>query len=135
MTKATLDMKYEIQTSTSPTKIDFEKVEYKPQVTAMESPDSAVDNLETPSEIDQGTTTTIQPETEYPTGIRFIIVTISLMLGVFMVALDTTIICTSLPPPPPNTCCHYCGVWPIKYHEGSKTNKLHCQFRKKLTFD
>jgi hypothetical protein len=28
-----------------------------------------------------------------------------------------------------------CGVWQIKCHQGSKTNKSNCQFCKKLTFD
>ncbi|KAH9213973.1 major facilitator superfamily domain-containing protein, partial [Leptodontidium sp. 2 PMI_412] len=36
-------------------------------------------------------------ETEYPTGIRFAILTVSLMLMVFMVALDTTIMATAIP--------------------------------------
>jgi hypothetical protein len=29
----------------------------------------------------------------------------------------------------------YCGVWPIKCRQGSKTNKSTCQFWKKLIFD
>lgn len=49
--KSTFDMEDEIQTSTSPTKTDFEKLEYKTQVTAMESPDSADGNLEKISEV------------------------------------------------------------------------------------
>jgi hypothetical protein len=29
----------------------------------------------------------------------------------------------------------YCGVWPIKCRQGSKTNKLNCQFWMKSTYD
>ena len=29
----------------------------------------------------------------------------------------------------------YCSVWPIKYHQGSNTNKSNGQFWQKLTFD
>jgi hypothetical protein len=29
----------------------------------------------------------------------------------------------------------YRGVWPIKCHQGSKTNILNCEFRKKATYD
>jgi hypothetical protein len=29
----------------------------------------------------------------------------------------------------------YCGVWPIKYRQGSKTNKSNCRFWKKPTYD
>jgi hypothetical protein len=29
----------------------------------------------------------------------------------------------------------YCGAWPIKRRQRSKTNKSNCQFWKKLTYD
>jgi hypothetical protein len=29
----------------------------------------------------------------------------------------------------------YCGAWPIKCRQGSKTNKSKCRFWKKLIFD
>jgi hypothetical protein len=86
----------EIQTSTSPTKTsDPEKVEFEKEVIATDPPKSSDGNPGENVEVEQGTTNATKTEPEYPTGIRFVILTISLMLGEYVVALDTAIICKS----------------------------------------
>ena len=58
------------------------------------------DNQQRESTELEGTTVATNPESGYPTGIRFVLLTISLMLGTYMVALDTNIICTHPLPQP-----------------------------------
>ena len=66
--------------------ISTQKMEREDQAFATGSPGESV-------ELEEGTATTMKAEPEYPTGFRFVVLTISLMMGVYLVALDTTIIC------------------------------------------
>src|ERR1700684_4001082 len=97
--KHPLSMEEEIQKSTSaPESNDPEKVEFEEDLNQVIATDSPKPPASTPGEnveVEEGTTDAAKTEPEYPTGIRFVILTISLMLAVYMVALDTTIICKS----------------------------------------
>jgi hypothetical protein len=94
--KHPLSVEGEIQISTSPTKTsDPENVEFGKEVIATDPPKSSDGTPGENVEVRQGTTNATKTEPEYPRGIRFVILTISLMLGVYMEALDTTIICES----------------------------------------
>jgi len=91
----------EIQELTSSTKVENggnENVEIKAKEEDFPEPSETAPRES--AEI-EGTTTVTNPESQYPTGIRFTLLTISLMLGTYMVALDTNIICIQLPPSTP----------------------------------
>jgi MFS family permease len=60
-----------------------------------ECSDSSDGRPEESPEVEEGTDDAAKHEPEYPTGTRFALLTISLMLGVYMVALDTNILCLS----------------------------------------
>ncbi len=84
------DTEVEIRKSTDTMKnIDPGKV--KLEVRAVET-NSSEGSPGEKSEIEEGATEVTKTEPGYPTGIRFVLLTISLMLGVYTVALDTTII-------------------------------------------
>jgi Major Facilitator Superfamily len=86
----------EIQVAINSTKAkESGKVDETTKSTAAECSGSSDGRPEESAEIEVGTADGAKPEPEYPTGIRFVLLTISLMLGVYMVALDTTIICSS----------------------------------------
>lgn len=61
----------------------------------METSTDSPQGLKSTSKADEEGIVAVPKEVEYPTGIRFAILTISLLLMVFMVALDTTIMCKS----------------------------------------
>jgi hypothetical protein len=86
----------EIQVTVNSTKAnESEQVEEKIENAVAECSDSSDGRPEESAEIEEGTADAAKPEPEYPTGIRFVLLTISLMLGVYMVALDTNILCLS----------------------------------------
>jgi hypothetical protein len=95
----------EIQETRNSTKSeDSGKIEDEQMTTTAEAcSDSPEDRPGKNVEIEEGIFSATKSEPEYPTGIRFVLLTISLMLGVYMVALDTSIICKSLEPPQPRT--------------------------------
>lgn len=95
----------EIQETRNSTKReDSGKIENKQMTTTAEAcSDFPEDRPGENVEIEEGIFSATKSEPEYPTGIRFVLLTISLMLGVYMVALDTSIICKSLEPPQPQT--------------------------------
>ncbi|PMD38827.1 MFS transporter [Hyaloscypha variabilis F] len=67
------------------------------KLTATEFEDASHEKAGGSEAIEEGSNTAANPEPGYPTGIRFALLTISLMLAVFMVALDTNIISTAIP--------------------------------------
>lgn len=73
-----------------PQTVEVKKVESLVQIPTKSSPDSPQDVKSTPTANEAAIADT-PSDVEYPTGIRFAILTVSLMLMVFMVALDTTI--------------------------------------------
>ncbi|KAG4432277.1 hypothetical protein IFR05_012244 [Cadophora sp. M221] len=83
-------------TDLQPQTIEVKKVESISHVPTQASPCFPQEFVSS-STIKEGAVTSIPNETEYPTGIRFAILTVSLMLMVFMVALDTTITATAIP--------------------------------------
>lgn len=73
--------------------MEVKKVESASQIPTKASLDFPRDVI-SPSTVNEDAVMNLPSETEYPTGIRFAILTVSLMLMVFMVALDTTIMGT-----------------------------------------
>ncbi|KAK0106881.1 hypothetical protein ONS95_003602 [Cadophora gregata] len=67
------------------------------QVPIETCPDTTRNIISTAKPDDEEVIASVPEEVEYPTGIRFAILTVSLMLMVFMVALDTTIMSTAIP--------------------------------------
>ncbi|KAL5324581.1 hypothetical protein ACEPPN_009127 [Leptodophora sp. 'Broadleaf-Isolate-01'] len=76
--------------------MEVKKVESASQIPTKASLDFPRDVI-SPSTVNEDAVMNLPSETEYPTGIRFAILTVSLMLMVFMVALDTTIMATAIP--------------------------------------
>ena len=90
-----LKMADEIKLSDLPPRTsEVKKVDSITQIPMETSTDSPQD-LKSTSKADEEGIVAVPKEVEYPTGIRFAILTISLLLMVFMVALDTTIMCKS----------------------------------------
>jgi hypothetical protein len=92
----TCDVKNDAQTSTLlPKDADLEMVEFKNEAVTVESPGSRdrSPGKKAETEVVTGIATTTEPE--YPTGIRLILITVSMMLVLYMVALDTSILCMS----------------------------------------
>lgn len=77
----------------SPERDDTEKTKLEPTVSTTNCPKSSRGSHEENEEVEQGSTDVAYPEPQYPTGVRFVVLTISLMLAIYMVALDTTILC------------------------------------------
>jgi hypothetical protein len=69
------------------------KLDVQTKTKVEECSDTSDDRPRGNEEIEDGTPAATKTELEYPTGIRFVLLTISLMLGTYMVALDTSIIC------------------------------------------
>ena len=74
----------------SPTLVDEEKMEK-----LADSTDRPTSDSEAPSFKDDAAT--ITPETVYPTGLRMAAIVVALALGIFLVALDMTIVATAIP--------------------------------------
>jgi hypothetical protein len=58
-----------------------------------ESPSATKGSPEELRAMEKGSSDTPDTSTQYPTGLSMVFITVSLMMGVFMIALDTTIIC------------------------------------------
>jgi hypothetical protein len=87
-------MEDEIQQSTHSEKTsESEKVDVQTKMNAEECSNTSDDRPGGNEEIEEGTAAATKSEPKYPTSIRFVLLTISLMLGAYMVALDTQIIC------------------------------------------
>jgi hypothetical protein len=82
-----------IQQATNSKMSEAEKVDLETRTKVEECSDTSDGRLGENEGKEEGMVTAAKTEPEYPTGIRFVLVTISLMLGVYMVALDTQIIC------------------------------------------
>jgi hypothetical protein len=95
---STTEDEVQIATDSMDTK-EPEKTDMETELTATEFADASHEKAGGSEAIEEGSNTAGNPESGYPTGIRFALLTISLMLAVFMVALDTNIIC--LPPSHP----------------------------------
>jgi hypothetical protein len=98
--KQTPPMEEEIQIVPFAENTGLDKANLEVETASTKSDHQSEVNPGETAEIEEGTTLATSAEPEYPTGIRFVLLTISLMLGVFMVALDTQIICEFSPPSP-----------------------------------
>jgi hypothetical protein len=77
----------------SPTLVDEEKMEHK----LADSTDRPTSDSEAPSLKDESPVEGAAVETVYPTGLRMAAIVVALALGIFLVALDMTIVATAIP--------------------------------------